>query len=270
MRRRLVDTRSGARPEIGGVDVKIYVCVYRNLKPSTEDLASVRARSENYPELAEYLRAYEQNESWLDWGDDPSFHSASASGGPVTWGVCRPNVREWISIGDAVAFICARQEPAGWRYYYVGCGTVAERIEANQRFERFPKYFNVLAAPASAGELSNVEVIGYHEDWRRRAKSPYVVFDARASAFNLSSPHEIATYVRGSGKSERWHDDPLSAELRTLLFRGERQSLKTSIYRNQHPPLRVHGPGERIPSIRNRLVQIARETRTDRNSERAA
>src|SRR5690348_4155095 len=42
-----------------------------------------------------------------DAGDDPSFFSARFHDGPVTWGVCRHDVRSAVEPGDWVVFFSA-------------------------------------------------------------------------------------------------------------------------------------------------------------------
>ena len=63
-----------------------------------------------------------------DVGDDPSFFSARYHNGPVTWGVCRSDVRGAIKDGDWVVFFAAvdRSENAK-DYYLVAAQEVAEK-----------------------------------------------------------------------------------------------------------------------------------------------
>ncbi|MGA2451872.1 MAG: hypothetical protein ABTD50_24750, partial [Polyangiaceae bacterium] len=77
-------------------------------------------------QVAVYLRR--PGDGWpVDNGDDPSFEYAAAATGPVTWGVCRPDARNAVSVGDVVVFFAADslrdRKPA--RYVWVGFELVA-------------------------------------------------------------------------------------------------------------------------------------------------
>src|SRR5689334_17326563 len=57
-----------------------------------------------------------------DVGDDPAFFSASQCNGPVTWGVCRPDVRGALQNGDWVGFFSAthwKEQPTVTNYRFV-------------------------------------------------------------------------------------------------------------------------------------------------------
>src|SRR5206468_2904347 len=62
---------------------------------------------------------------------DPSFFSSSYHHSPVTWGVCRPDVRCNIKVGDWVAFFSAehsREAPSTTRYRFVGALLVESKL----------------------------------------------------------------------------------------------------------------------------------------------
>ena len=93
-----------------------------------------------------------------DLGDDPSFFAAEKTGGPVTWGVCRPTLRSRLSVGDVVAFFAVdRWKPRMTKgYFFVGAHTVADKvshdsIHNDEELARFRGYFNLLIRPKSGG-----------------------------------------------------------------------------------------------------------------------
>jgi hypothetical protein len=58
------------------------------------------------------------------------------------------------------------------------------------------------------------------EDWQKRWKKPYWVFDPKWSQFNLVDPLHVATYTETEGPFETWRSsqDQQVARLETLLF----------------------------------------------------
>jgi hypothetical protein len=44
-----------------------------------------------------------------DIGDDPSFYAMRKSGGQLSWGICRQDVRNSLCPGDIVAFFFISQ-----------------------------------------------------------------------------------------------------------------------------------------------------------------
>ncbi len=218
--------------------------------------------------MKRFLEEYRRADSYLDWGDDPSFFSAITQFGDprrATWGVCRRDVRGSLVLGDAVAFICAKFLPDARRreYHYVGCGTVGNLINdrrliwKDEGYTLMRDYLNILAQPDTRGRLRNIEVFPEHKDWQRRAEQPYVLFDPDRTAFNLTNPHLVAMFEPSNGVSERWCTDTVSSELRRLFFTRTRQHLKTSLHRNQHPKLRIHCEPHRLADVRDRLVEMA-------------
>src|ERR1017187_6396707 len=72
-----------------------------------------------------------QDGSWpYDNGDDPSFFVARNHRGPLTWGVCRQNVRSVLAKDDMVAFI-SYTKTATDKFVYKFCSvaTVADRLD---------------------------------------------------------------------------------------------------------------------------------------------
>jgi hypothetical protein len=93
--------------------VSFYVAVYRRAIPSRAEWEATLHAGQTNLELGRFLGSYLDANSYFDWGDDPSFFSAIAAFGDArlaSWGVCRPDVREDLRIGDVVAFFVAKTE----------------------------------------------------------------------------------------------------------------------------------------------------------------
>ena len=77
----------------------------------------------------------------VDVGDDPAFRSSSAaygSRGRLSWGVCRPNLRNRVARGDVVVFFAAEEaRPDALRAYrFVGWATVDEVVSQTDIWRR--------------------------------------------------------------------------------------------------------------------------------------
>src|SRR4051812_4357772 len=84
-----------------------------------------------------YLR--ESNDGWpFDFGDDPSFDASRRLSGPLTWGVCRPDVRNALRVGDGVVYFAADRLPSRTpsRYQFVGFATVEQRVSQTDIWKR--------------------------------------------------------------------------------------------------------------------------------------
>lgn len=89
----------------------------------------------SYPQLP--------GERWLDQSNDPELRVT-----PMTWGICRPDVRAWAR-ADADLFFLAYLDdgsrlPANERYYLTARFRVAERISQDEAVQRFHGRPNVI------------------------------------------------------------------------------------------------------------------------------
>lgn len=125
--------------------------------------------------VAVYRRAIA--DGWpYDFGDDPSFQASKETGGRITWGVCRPNVRNKLKAGDLVVFIAVDRElPA--RYQFVGFATVDRRVSRDaiwrdSRLKVYRNYRNLLVRSAINGfehhEPRHFDRRVWHRDWLDR------------------------------------------------------------------------------------------------------
>ncbi|MGB8259376.1 MAG: hypothetical protein WCE75_03450 [Terracidiphilus sp.] len=201
-----------------------YLCVYRQREPSNGDRRKTEREAEKNPLVAKFLEGYK--ESFYDWGDDPSFFAAKELLGDVrraTWGVCRRDVRGSLNEGDVVVFFCGRQlkRSGSWSYYFIGFGTVLEVVRprdllwTKRKYAPYRKFYNVLMGPD--GKQRETFHPFHDENWKLRADAPYVLFDPEHSAFNLDSPHLVASW-NGDETPETWRPDRKAREIERLLF----------------------------------------------------
>jgi hypothetical protein len=143
---------------------KIYCCVYLNDR-------SDKINTSRSP--VEYQQFVRERPLTSDIGDDPSFYCAAHLKGPVTWGVCRHNVRNVLREHDEIHFVlCDKTSRPTWEYHYVGHGVVAgtithKEIFTSSEFGLFREYFNTLLAP-KGNRFIHFEKLPpemWHDDW---------------------------------------------------------------------------------------------------------
>ena len=135
-----------------------------------------REAEESVGAEARELWAAMREREWLyEAGDDPSFFSAAKNDGPVTWGVCRRDVRSQVSAGDVVAFFAVDYEGGQWprKYCLVAALTVEDTvshaaIHDDERLAKFRKYLNLLVRPKGDGWEHfepSLPRTSWHSDW---------------------------------------------------------------------------------------------------------
>jgi hypothetical protein len=207
--------------------MKAYVCTYRHFAPPPLDRKRTEDAARKDPLLDKFLQGYDN--SFFDWGDDPSFFAAHELLGDVrkaSWGVCRPDVRKNLQENDLVVFFCGRHDKAErlWRYYFIGFGTIQARVERADlwksiAYKPYRSFYNVLARLAGNELVPSEKFHPYHKvNFASRAKSPYLIFNAAQSSFNLNSPHHVATWHSDEPVPEIWKTDTRSKRIERLLF----------------------------------------------------
>lgn len=99
------------------------------------------------------MRAVRGGDWPYDAGDDPSFFCARRFEGPLSWGICRRDLRGILEPRDTVAFFAHRKHPDGTvDYRWAGFATVAEKISQTDIWEGqehtvFRRYLNLLIRP---------------------------------------------------------------------------------------------------------------------------
>jgi hypothetical protein len=133
--------------------------------------------------IAVYRRA--SRKGWpYDLGDDPAFESSErrdAAGrivrvDRVTWGVCRPNVRNPIQPDDLVVFLSADRNPP-FRYQFVGFAVVERKVTRDtiwawEGLAPYRTYRNLLVRRERGGfrhvEAPHFGERVWHGDWLSR------------------------------------------------------------------------------------------------------
>lgn len=130
------------------------------------------------------VRHRNESEGWpYDYGDDPSFRASKELDGPLTWGVCRPDIRNKLREGDIVVFFsCGTSRETGQSTYrFCSIATVSRKerqteIGRLRSMERYESYSNLLVRPLpSTGGWEHYEPprggpYG-HPDWLSRIAS---------------------------------------------------------------------------------------------------
>jgi hypothetical protein len=209
--------------------VKAYICVYRHGVPSRAELERTRFAANADSRVQCFLDRYDDSDCFYDWGDDPGFFAAEQIFGTAeyaSWGVCRPDVRSYLSKGDFVVFFCAKQsvdQRHHWDYFLVALATVKDTIARDTlwtapRYNKYRQFYNVLAE-LKGNELVQRETFhAYHADWPRRAKAPYVIFDPTFTRVEMNEPLHVAT-KSASERVERWFlHQPDVRKIENLLF----------------------------------------------------
>lgn len=252
-----------------------YVWVYRRplSRPELKYRKQTRTVSRRNAALREFLREYRRKDRYYDWGDDPSFFSAERFLGDVrraSLAVCRPPQRKLLDRGDLVIFFCAQERHnGGWRYYYIGFGTVAVKITdrteiwTNEQYQDYRRFFNLLID--KNGQHREV-FYPWHDE--KLIQSPYLIFDSDPALtdFNLVNPLHVASYTPNKGNHETWRSSTLAKQLQYLLFdeRGNRRTLRSSASGSAHVAInlmRAFGKrltGRSLSELREALSELPR------------
>lgn len=208
--------------------MKIYTCTYRKYSPSAIQIS--RTRNSVAKGLNDFVNEYMNEDNFYDWGDDPSIYCSKIFKGKVTWGVCRPNVRQQLDTGDVIIFFHVNDRT----YFYFGYGIVGSTITyrdlwGNPEFVLYRKYFNVIADQ----NLNHREYIfPNHENWYKRIQSSYVIFKRfRQNPLKVAVRHEGRTKETWFKKNKWLYD---------LIFQNhKRDSLRTSDTGFSHPHINL-------------------------------
>jgi hypothetical protein len=125
------------------------------------------------------LKRNVSSDEWpYDVGDDPSFFCSKRDGGPLTWGICRPDVRNPIRPGDIVVFFSFREmkDAKETEYRLCAVATVGNKVRMTDlwkhpELERFRRYDNLLIKPKARAPRcwkhfeSKLKEQQGHDDW---------------------------------------------------------------------------------------------------------
>ena len=141
-----------------------------------------KAAGQAEPDFAAYLAAVGSQEWLYDTGDDPAFFCFRrfvSEGGSLSWGICRPPVRNGLVPGDVVAFFGLRERERererdeGVQYYFSGYATLSRKvcqvdIWRDPGLAIYRRYLNLLVRPdgdAFRWHESNPNKRQWHDDW---------------------------------------------------------------------------------------------------------
>ena len=128
------------------------------------------------PDFAVYLNAVKHDKWLYDTGDDPAFfcfRRFASEGGSLSWGICRPPVRNRLQPGDVVAFFGFREQDESVEYYFSGYATVSRKIRQidiwrDPGLAVYRRYLNLLVrrdGDVFRWHESNPNRQQWHEDW---------------------------------------------------------------------------------------------------------
>ena len=239
----------------------IYICCYH----------SERGRHLNAGAQGNFLDVEQAiaDQVWpYDNGDDPSFYIASRHDTPLTWGVCRGNVRRSIQPRNVVAFLAFQQSDDGLICYYLSAvATVAEKIShqvafGHPHFGNAP-YLNRLIAQVNGGWVQAEQdrpMAARHGDWEQRiADESYVIFSRLHNETYVSpAPPLVAKAHPNEADPPRGFHEIWQHERYKLVFgdfEGPRDYLRTTTgYGNQHPHIRIEVTDEQLNQWRSDLI----------------
>jgi hypothetical protein len=241
---------------------QLYAAAYHSRRERQPDRPSETA--------AALYAAAASGEFPYDGGDDPSFFCARHHDGPVTWGVCRADVRSAIQRGDWIVFFSLQQDKGvGTTAYRLAAALcVEEKITHTEIFGgtvsgRYSNYLNLLIRPSGRGWERfepGLHPRYWHDDWlwricrdrglhkddviaaseRHRAGQPlplpaarnYVVF-SKSSAIIARNPPLIATHRKGLA-AETWEPDAGSQAIRAAVFGESPRALRITNPQRAH------------------------------------
>jgi len=127
--------------------VRIYIAPYHAAK---EDSPSTPCGSP----IVAFRKTVALGDWPYDYGDDPSFYAMRKFKAPLSWGVCRPDVRNQLCTGHIVVFFSyAKYKDTGDSEYSLCALATVERTVSqtqlweNPKLRKFTKYFNLLIKP---------------------------------------------------------------------------------------------------------------------------
>jgi hypothetical protein len=147
----------------------LWAAAYLAPPPTSRDLPSKANRL-----ITAFYSATQADSLPFDIGDDPAFFSASYFNGPITWGVCRHDVRSAIHAGDWMVFFSARRACEGsdvTQYRFVAALCVETKLSqaalfGPDRHHPYCEYLNLLIRPKEHGwEHFEPTLTAWHNDW---------------------------------------------------------------------------------------------------------
>jgi hypothetical protein len=246
----------------------VYVVRYgvlssHNMRPPADPTAACEA----------LIQATSHREWPYDTSDDPSFFSARYFGRALTWGICRPNLRNPLRVGDTVAFFAHENPPSQCHSYrFVGFATVSRKVTLQQVWTEptlavYRDYLNVLAVPHPEDDQTfihrEIHPSDSHGDWLwRLVGRPRRGYWAKRHFAPYEGPRSLGRVRLGVDRTT--NDRPIFFGANYVLF--DEAPEKTRIL--EEPPL-VASRGSSSEDAREtwhstELAQAVRELSADR------
>lgn len=223
--------------------------------------------------VASFYDACDAESFPYDIGDDPSFFASRQLGGPVTWGICRPDVRGMIHQRDWVSFFSARRlfDLSAVHYHFVAALQVEKLLSHASLFKTtsvLSSYLNLVMRPSGTGwehHEPGLHPRDWHDDWmwricrRSGLRKKDVVEASRAhqdgaplrmgatplpladnyivfgqeSAIRPTRPILVAEFRQGD-LTERWIENPTAIKIRALVFGESPRALRITNPQQPH------------------------------------
>jgi hypothetical protein len=241
----------------------LYIVVY-----TAPRLNKVKRLYSSNVNITGFVNCIQNHNNWhYDIGDDPSFYCSNNHHTNLTWGICRPDIRNNISSNDVVLYFCFCAECNS--YFLTGLATVDALISqsdiwTNKNYAQYNNFFNLLIKiKPSTSKWEHFEPLfmpdgnGKHDDWLDRIiipsnankfvingdqikyhiKKNYVIFKNNPKeTYILKNQIQVATWKPGDDK-ETWMDCYNCNKINDFTFKynqiNERTSLRISS--NGHP-----------------------------------
>lgn len=167
----------------------------RNGLPSSlEDRSSLALKARLGPRQVprSYVIVYHADRAaddpWLDIGNDPDLANP-----PMTWGICRTNVRGWVRQNDQIFFIATTgARDLGTRYFLSARLVVRRLLTPGAAVSEFRGRQNVIVDDAPPGTDAGERVRQYIHEWGSQLQWP----DAdRARKAAQTTPSTLGDYA---------------------------------------------------------------------------
>lgn len=265
----------------------IYTMVYNHPK-----ITSLKGRYKDNDSTKDFRDQIRSNTSWrFDVTDDPSFYCHLKGMGPLTWGICRPDVRTKLEKGDIVVFICYDEDNNN--YYLSAVTTVADKIRqtdiwTKNKYCHFKEHFNLIIKKTESGNWYHEEPLpnekNLHSNWdikilKKIPKSEftfsnntispayeiepnYIIFStSEDKTYILKNQIILAEYKKDTDKKkEIWLDSNESIKIFDFIFKRHPSRISFKVHeRNQsHVKVRTTLSEENIIKWRSDFIGYLR------------
>jgi hypothetical protein len=222
---------------------------------------------------------------FYDKGDDPSFYCSEVKKTNLSWGVCRPNIRNKIQPEDVVVFFCFNSTTN--IYYLAGLASVSEKIKQTQiwtdeNYSNYRQYYNLLMR-LNNNSWEYYEPIDKHDDWLSRISKKRLNTDFIVNENSISVEYEILpnyvifnndiakTYIlkkqipvanwQEDANNEVWKNTQICNTIWEFIFTGiKRQTLRCHARYHPHVHIRISKSQENFIIWINGFIKFLRDS----------